>query len=223
MPRRREIEDGRGVDGCVLLDLTHLGAKKIHTKLPGSRELAMDYAGVDPILEPIPVRPGAHYHMGGVDTDVDGRTILPGLYAAGECACVSVHGANRLGGNSLMETITFGRRAGRHAGDDALENRNGALVPESAVRDADARVRAIFARSGGQRPWQVREELATSMYDDAGVFRTQRAARALPRQGRRAARARRATSSSTTRATASTPTSCRSSSSRACSRWPTAS
>jgi succinate dehydrogenase / fumarate reductase flavoprotein subunit len=168
----KEIEEGRGVDGCVLLDLTHLGAKKILTRLPGSRELAMDYAGVDPILEPIPVRPGAHYHMGGVDTDTDGRTILPGLYAAGECACVSVHGANRLGGNSLMETITYGRRAGSHAGQDADANRNGALVAEAAVRDADARIRGIFGRSGGERPWQVREALATSMYDDAGVFRT---------------------------------------------------
>ena len=169
----KEIEEGRGVDGCVLLDLTHLGAKKILTRLPGSRELAMDYAGVDPILEPIPVRPGAHYHMGGVDTDSDGQTILPGLYAAGECACVSVHGANRLGGNSLMETITFGRRSGSHAGAEALANRNGALVAASAVRDAESGIRAIFGRSGGQRPWQVREELATSMYDDAGVFRNQ--------------------------------------------------
>jgi succinate dehydrogenase / fumarate reductase, flavoprotein subunit len=169
----KEIEEGRGVDGCVLLDLTHLGAKKIHARLPGSRELAMDYAGVDPILEPIPVRPGAHYHMGGVDADVDGRTLMPGLYAAGECACVSVHGANRLGGNSLMETITFGRRAGSHAGHDAIEHRNGGLVADSAVRDADARIRAIFARSSGQRPWQVREELATVMYDYAGIFRTQ--------------------------------------------------
>ena len=169
----KEIEEGRGVDGCVLLDLTHLGAKKILTRLPGSRELAMDYAGVDPILEPIPVRPGAHYHMGGVDTDSDGQTLLPGLYAAGECACVSVHGANRLGGNSLMETITFGRRSGAHAGAEALANRNGALVAASAVRDADSRIRAIFGRAGGQRPWQVREELATSMYDDAGVFRNQ--------------------------------------------------
>src|SRR3954471_2946336 len=167
----KEIEEGRGVDGCVLLDLTHLGAKKILTRLPGSRELAMDYAGVDPIVEPIPVRPGAHYHMGGVDTDVDGQTILPGLYAAGECACVSVHGANRLGGNSLMETVTFGRRAGAHAGENALADRNGALVSASAVRDAESRMRAIFGRSSGQRPWQVREELATSMYDDAGVFR----------------------------------------------------
>src|SRR6476659_2646500 len=180
----KEIEEGRGVDGCVLLDLTHLGAKKILTSLPGSRELAMDYAGVDPILEPIPVRPGAHYHMGGVDTDSDGQTILPGLYAAGECACVSVHGANRLGGNSLMETITYGRRAGLHAGDEALANRNGALVPESAVRDADSRIRAIYGRSGGQRPWEVREELATSMYDDAGVFRnSERLERCLAKVG----------------------------------------
>jgi succinate dehydrogenase / fumarate reductase flavoprotein subunit len=180
----REIEEGRGVDGCVLLDLTHLGAKKIHTKLPGSRELALDYAGVDPILEPIPVRPGAHYHMGGVDTDVYGQTIIPGLYAAGECACVSVHGANRLGGNSLMETITYGRRAGLHAGDDATADRNGGLVPESAVRDADARIRAIFGRSAGQRPWEVREELATVMYDDAGVFRnSERLERCLAKVG----------------------------------------
>jgi succinate dehydrogenase / fumarate reductase flavoprotein subunit len=169
----KEIEEGRGADGCVLLDLTHLGPKKIHTRLPGSRELAMDYAGVDPILEPIPVRPGAHYHMGGVDADVDGRTLMPGLYAAGECACISVHGANRLGGNSLMETITFGRRAGSHAGHDAIEHSNGGLVSESAVRDTDARIRSIFARTGGERPWQVREELATTMYDDAGIFRTQ--------------------------------------------------
>jgi succinate dehydrogenase / fumarate reductase flavoprotein subunit len=168
----KEIEEGRGVNGCVLLDLTHLGAKKIRTRLPGSRELALDYAGVDPIDEPIPVRPGAHYHMGGVDADVDGKTILPGLYAAGEAACVSVHGANRLGGNSLMETIVFGRRSGRHAGEDAVAHRNGGLVPESAVRDEERKIKAIFARSGGERPWKVRDELAQIMYDKAGIFRT---------------------------------------------------
>jgi succinate dehydrogenase / fumarate reductase flavoprotein subunit len=170
---QREIEEGRGVDGCVLLDLTHLGPKKIRTRLPGSRELAIDYAGVDPIEEPIPVRPGAHYHMGGVDCNVDGETVLPGLYAAGEAACVSVHGANRLGGNSLMETVVFGRRAGRHAAEEAVANANGALVSEAAVRDQDRRIRAIFARRGGERPWQVREELATTMYDEAGIFRTE--------------------------------------------------
>ena len=115
-----EIDEGRGVDGNVLLDMRHLGAEKILERLHGTRELAMVFAGVDPIHEPIPVRPGAHYHMGGVDTDVWGRTSLEGLYAAGECACVSVHGANRLGGNALMETITYGKRAGAHAADWAL-------------------------------------------------------------------------------------------------------
>ena len=114
-----EIEDGRGVNGYVLLDLRHLGAEKILDRLPGSRELAMAFAGVDPIYEPIPVRPGAHYHMGGVETDIWGATELEGLYAAGEVACVSVHGANRLGGNALMETITFGRRAGQAAAEHA--------------------------------------------------------------------------------------------------------
>ena len=150
----REIEAGRGVDGCVLLDLTHLGAKKIHTRLPGSRELAMDYAGVDPINEPIPVRPGAHYHMGGVDTDVDGRTILPGLYAAGECACVSVHGANRLGGNSLMETITFGRRAGLHAGDDAVAQ------PQRRARPGRRGARRRRAHPRDLRPQRRRAPVA---------------------------------------------------------------
>src|SRR5690349_1559605 len=179
-----EIEEGRGVNGSVLLDLTGIGAERIIERLPGSRELAMTFAGVDPIYEPIPVRPGAHYHMGGISTDNSGATELTGLYAAGECACVSVHGANRLGGNSLMETITFGRRAGAHASADALADRNGALVPESFVRDASARIRAIFGRSGGDRPWQVREELATIMYEDAGIFRTdERLTRCLAKVG----------------------------------------
>src|SRR5215475_2989411 len=117
-----EIDEGRGLDGNVLLDMRHLGAEKINERLHGTRELAMTFAGVDPIHDPIPVRPGAHYHMGGVDTDNYGRTELEGLYAAGECACVSVHGANRLGGNALMETITFGKRAGAHAAEWALSH-----------------------------------------------------------------------------------------------------
>src|SRR3954452_270093 len=167
----REIEAGRGVDGCVLLDLTHLGAKKILTRLPGSRELAMDYAGVDPILEPIPVRPGAHYHMGGVDTDSDGQTILPGLYAAGECACVSVHGANRLGGNSLMETITFGRRSGRHAAEWALATPPSVTITDSMQRDAEGKIKAILDVKDGERPFQIREDLGSSMLENFGVFR----------------------------------------------------
>ena len=127
-----EIDEGRGVDGNVLLDLRHLGAEKILERLHGTRELSMTFAGVDPIKEPIPVRPGAHYHMGGVDTDHEvGMTELEGLYAAGECACVSVHGANRLGGNALMETITYGRRAGAAAADWALTHTTVAVPPSS--------------------------------------------------------------------------------------------
>src|SRR5437899_9026580 len=111
--------------------MRHLGAERIMERLPGSRELSMVFAGIDPIYDPVPVRPGAHYHMGGVETNNDGATELEGLYAAGEVACVSVHGANRLGGNSLMETITFGRRSGRAAAEHALSTSSGA-VPTSA-------------------------------------------------------------------------------------------
>src|SRR5437660_400863 len=106
-----EIEAGRGIEGNVMLDLRHLGAQRILERLHGTRELSLVFAGIDPIYDPIPVRPGAHYQMGGVDTDVWGHTGIDGLYAAGEVACVSVHGANRLGGNALMETIVFGKRA----------------------------------------------------------------------------------------------------------------
>src|SRR5215217_6488518 len=165
-----EIEEGRGVNGSVFLDLTHLGAEKILDRLPGSRELAMVYAGVDPIYEPIPVRPGAHYHMGGVETDSDGLTELTGLYAAGEVACVSVHGANRLGGNSLMETITFGRRAGRAAAEWALSNTT-IDVPASVEQDAERELLAMLDVRDGERPWQIREDLGSSMLDNFGVFR----------------------------------------------------
>jgi succinate dehydrogenase / fumarate reductase flavoprotein subunit len=165
-----EIEAGRGIHGSVLLDLRHLGAEKILTRLPGSRELAMTFAGVDPIYDPIPVRPGAHYHMGGVSTDNWGATEVEGLYAAGEVACVSVHGANRLGGNSLMETITFGRRAGRAAAEHATTT----TVPEpSDAHLADARrdLAMLLGRTEGERPWKIRDELGSSMLENYGVFR----------------------------------------------------
>jgi succinate dehydrogenase / fumarate reductase, flavoprotein subunit len=165
-----EIDEGRGVDGNVLLDLRHLGADRILERLHGTRELSMVFAGVDPIYEPIPVRPGAHYHMGGVDTDVWGQTSLVGLYAAGEVACVSVHGANRLGGNALMETITFGKRAGRHAAEWALSHTT-VMVPESVERDAERDLRALLDRSEGERPWKIRDELAQTMHENFGVFR----------------------------------------------------
>ena len=134
-----EIDAGRGINGSVMLDMRHLGAERIIERLPGSRELSMTFAGVDPIYDPVPVRPGAHYHMGGVETDNDGATELTGLYAAGEVACVSVHGANRLGGNSLMETITFGRALGPR------RRRMGALTHDdrrSAQRAGGRRARA---------------------------------------------------------------------------------
>src|SRR5690348_16507369 len=165
-----EIDEGRGINGSVMLDMRHIGAERIIERLPGSRELAMTFAGIDPIFDPVPVRPGAHYHMGGIETDNDGGTELTGLYAAGECACVSVHGANRLGGNSLMETITFGRRSGRAAGDWALSHTT-VSVPESAERDAEARLRALLDRETGERPWKLREELGNSMLENFAVFR----------------------------------------------------
>ena len=165
-----EIDQGRGVNGSIYLDLRHLGAEKILTRLPGSRELAMTYAGVDPIYEPIPVRPGAHYHMGGVDTDMFAKTELDGLYAAGEAACVSVHGANRLGGNSLMETITFGRRSGRSAAEWALSHTT-VEVPESLQADAERELKTLLGRDEGERPWKIRDELGSSMLDNFGVFR----------------------------------------------------
>jgi succinate dehydrogenase / fumarate reductase flavoprotein subunit len=168
-----EIDQGRGIDGSVLLDLRHLGAEKIVERLHGTRELAMTYALIDPIYEPIPVRPGAHYHMGGVDTDVDGKTELEALYAAGECACVSVHGANRLGGNALMETITYGKRAGRAAADWALTHTT-VTVPPGVESDAEGELKTLLDRKDGERPWKIRDELAHTMHENFGVFRRER-------------------------------------------------
>jgi succinate dehydrogenase/fumarate reductase flavoprotein subunit len=165
-----EIDAGRGINGSVMLDMRHLGAERIIERLPGSRELSMVFAGVDPIYDPVPVRPGAHYHMGGVAADNDGLTELTGLYAAGEVACVSVHGANRLGGNSLMETITFGRRAGRAAAEWALSNTT-IDVPRSAQDDAERELKEMLEVKTGERPWQIRQDLGTSMLENFGVFR----------------------------------------------------
>jgi succinate dehydrogenase / fumarate reductase flavoprotein subunit len=181
-----EIDEGRGVDGNVLLDLRHLGAERILERLHGTRELSMVFAGVDPIHDPIPVRPGAHYHMGGVDTDLWGKTSLEGLYAAGEVACVSVHGANRLGGNALMETITFGKRAGRAAAEWALSHTT-VTVPESRESDAERDLETLLGRMTGERPHSIRDELATTMHENFGVFRREEQ---MKRQGEIVARLR---------------------------------
>ena len=168
----QEILEGRGVDGCVLLDLRHLGRERILDRLPQIRQLSLEFAGLDPIETPIPVRPGAHYHMGGVTTNQWGETNLPGLFAAGECACVSVHGANRLGGNSLLETIVFGRRAGTRAADCVQQ---ASLRPPSTItlETETTRLRHLLANRGPERAWQVRDELGKIMSLNLGIFRTQ--------------------------------------------------
>jgi succinate dehydrogenase / fumarate reductase flavoprotein subunit len=172
----QEILEGRGVDGCVLLDLRHLGRARILERLPQIRELAIEFAGLDPIETPIPVRPGAHYQMGGVATNQWGETQLPGLYAAGECACVSVHGANRLGGNSLLETIVFGRRAGTRAAAYA-QGLDLHPTSDASVTDETARVAHLLSNKGPGRAWQLREELGQIMNRNLGIFRTEQSMR----------------------------------------------
>lgn len=168
-----EITEGRGIDGNVHLDLRHLGAHAIREKLPGIRQITMDFAGVDPIDEPIPVVPAQHYSMGGLDVDVNGAGEVQGFYAAGECACVSVHGANRLGGNSLLDAIVFGEVAGRHAAEYARGTgpapRGDAALGDAMIREAD-RLRS-FARPRGVGPHVLRERLGHIMSEKAGVFR----------------------------------------------------
>ena len=166
-----EIEEGRGIDGCVHLDLRHLGREKILERLPQIRQLAIDFAGVDCIDEPIPIRPGVHYSMGGVMTDVDGATTIEGLYSAGESACVSVHGANRLGGNSLLETIVFGRRSGAAAAE-YIQSTTIPNFPEDALKRSASRVGAIMHRKEGESPYSILRELKRGMGDHCGVFRT---------------------------------------------------
>ena len=167
----REIVEGRGVDGCVLLDLRHLGRQRILERLPQIRELAIEFAGLDPIETPIPVRPGAHYQMGGVRTNQWTETAVAGLFAAGECACVSVHGANRLGGNSLLETIVFGRRAGVRAGEYARTVGAQAL-PTDQLTTEQHRIQQLLGHKGLVRAWQIREELGELMSLNLGLVRT---------------------------------------------------
>ncbi len=165
-----EILEGRGVDGCVLLDMRHLGREKILERLPQIRELALDATGKDAVNEPIPILPGAHYTMGGIETDKWGATRVPGVYAAGECACVSVHGANRLGGNSLLETIVFGSRSAKHAID--YIKKIGDVVPsDKTLRAEQERVRTLLGRSGGTRAPKLRHAMNETMSANTFIFR----------------------------------------------------
>ncbi len=168
-----EIAEGRGFEGgYVLLDLTHLGEERIRERLPTVREAAVRYAGVDPVKEPIPVRPAQHYMMGGVDVDLDGHNPdIAGLYAAGEAACVSVHGANRLGSNSLLEAAVFGKRAGLAAATYAL-GRGLGEPPRDAVEEPVERLYRLLRReSSGVGIGEVRGRLRRVMWEKVGLFR----------------------------------------------------
>lgn len=169
----QEIAEGRAYDGgYVHLDLSHLGADLIKERLPGIRQIAMDFAGVDPIEDPIPVQPGQHYSMGGIDVDIKGATSLTGLYAAGECACISVHGANRLGGNSLLETVVFGRLVA----DKIIEDINNFPEPgfeqvKLAMEEIDTRIRQILEKNEGGHLFSKMDEMKKMMFNKFGIFR----------------------------------------------------
>src|SRR5579884_1666317 len=172
----QEINNGNGVDGkdYVYLDLRHLGAKVLDEKLPDITDFARNYLGVEPINEPVPIQPTAHYAMGGVPTDIEGRVVidpqwtpLPGFYAAGEVACVSVHGANRLGTNSLVDLIVFGRRAGKHMAKFLSENSHTPLPPEPETVAREL-VDRLYTSTGGESAARIRSELQNEM--DANVF-----------------------------------------------------
>ncbi len=165
-----EILEGRGIDGCVLLDLRHLGREKILERLPQIRELALDATGKDAIDTPIPILPGMHYAMGGIETDKFGATRIPGVYAAGEVACVSVHGANRLGGNSLLETIVFGARAAKHA-VNYIKSVGSVRQSEKTLKSEKDRIAGILARQGGARHTEVRKNMNAAMSDNVFIFR----------------------------------------------------
>jgi fumarate reductase flavoprotein subunit len=178
-----EMQAGRVFEGkyghYVHLDLRHLGEKVIDEKLPFVRELTRNYVGIDPVHEPIPVRPVVHYMMGGVDTDITGKTPLDGLYAAGETACVSLNGANRLGSNSLTECLVFGARAGRNAALEALQRERPLISPlEQMAREEEKRINTRFARSEadgqgkGERMADIRRDLHAAMEEGAGIYRT---------------------------------------------------
>jgi succinate dehydrogenase / fumarate reductase flavoprotein subunit len=179
-----EIHEGRGCGpqgDHVLLKLAHLGEKVIAERLPGIRELAIRFAGVDPVKEPVPVAPTAHYMMGGIPTNLDGQVVtaarygpeepVPGLYAVGECACVSVHGANRLGGNSLLDLVVFGRAAGRHMIEYLRENPYPRTLPEQAAEPSMARVARWAERRGGETVNSLLRELRLLMQKHCGVYR----------------------------------------------------
>ncbi|MFP4142061.1 MAG: FAD-dependent oxidoreductase [Thermoplasmata archaeon] len=171
-----EAEEGRAFeDEYVHLDLTHLGKEKIDERLPGIRQIARDFAGVDPVEEPIPVQPGQHYSMGGIDVNIDGKTEIDGLYAVGECACVSVHGANRLGGNSLLETVVFGRRAGKDIGDSLKKKEKDEEEIKQALERDKEEINRLLEEEGDILYSELMDELRETMFEHFGVYREEEA------------------------------------------------
>ena len=187
-----EILEGRGFeDAYVHLDLTHLGAEKIKERLPGIRDISIYFAGVDPIKAPIPVQAGQHYSMGGIGTKFDGEygeTDILGLYTIGECSCLSVHGANRLGGNSLLETAVFGRYLGRKLLEKGMPKKSSLDDIKAAENKTLENIEKFFKKwneNSGKKPVKIREEMGEVLDMDVGVYRTkenlEKASNILPR------------------------------------------
>lgn len=175
---QREILAGRGVEGKYIhLDLRHLGRKKILQRLPGIRMHAIHFAGVDPIEKPIPVAPGQHYTMGGLDVNINSESKIKGFFAAGECACVSVHGSNRLGGNSLLETVVFGKIAGETASayfKEGGSDETGLSFYNAILKEEDDKMNRLFSLKGNENNSVLKHELGETMDKGAGIFREAR-------------------------------------------------
>ena len=169
-----EILEGRGIeDKYVYLDLTHLGEKKINERLPGIKEIGIRFAGIDITKGPLPIQPGQHYTMGGIDCDVNCRSSIPNLFAAGECSCVSIHGANRLGGNSLLETVVFGEIAGANAAELSHQidtKEDSAALTESKEMMLN-KISKLSAQQGLERAGSLRNKLRELMMEKVGIFR----------------------------------------------------
>ena len=172
-----EILEGRGFPGpggldYLNLDLTHLGAERINSRLPLIREVCIKFLGLDPIEKPIPIRPVAHYAMGGIETDIDGATRVPGIWAAGEAACVSLHGANRLGSNSTAECLVWGGITGGEIAKKLAATPAPPRVSEASRRASEGRIAGLLARNGNENLYTLRQELRTAMDKHVGVYRT---------------------------------------------------
>jgi succinate dehydrogenase / fumarate reductase flavoprotein subunit len=183
----QEIKEGRGCGpngDYVLLDLTHVGAETIMKRLPSIREIGLKFANVDAIKEPIPVVPTIHYQMGGIPTNFHGQVVVPkngnpnevvnGFYAIGECSCVSVHGANRLGTNSLLDLVVFGRAAGNHIIANAAKQKEHKPLPADAADRAMSRLAKLQGTTSGEYTQDVANDIRRNMQSHAGVFRTQK-------------------------------------------------